>query len=230
VGFSQSYTYFIWRTGKTEIADYATELVAAADYLRPNFFVNTPDILHESLQIGGPAMFAIRAVLAATLSPSWGMYSGYEIYEHHPVRPGSEEYLNSEKYQLRPRDFAGALAEGRSLQPLITKLNAIRRRHPALQQLKGLRFHGISNDSLLCYSRRHEDTGDTVIVVVCLDSKSQQWAETDLWMPALGLDWPDVVEVVDELSGEVYQWGQRNAVGLDPHWRAAHVLSVRKPT
>jgi starch synthase (maltosyl-transferring) len=157
------------------------------------------------------------------------MYSGYEIYENHPVEPSSEEYLNSEKYQLRPRDFAGALAEGRSLQPLITKLNAIRRRHPAFQQLKGLYFHGISNENLLCYSRRHEDSGDTVIVVVCLDPQSQQWAETDLWMPALGLHWPDVVEVVDELSGEVYQWGQRNAVGLDPHWRAAHVLSIRKP-
>jgi starch synthase (maltosyl-transferring) len=228
LGFSQSYTYFIWKTRKGELSDYATELVGSSDYLRPNFFVNTPDILHESLQIGGPAMFAIRAILAATLAPSWGIYSGFELYENQPVEPGSEEYLNSEKYQLRPRDYDGALAEGRSLQPLISKLNTVRRKHPALQRTKGLHFHGISNDNLLCFSRRDEASDDTVIVVVCLDPRSQQWGETDLWMPALGLAWDEVIEAVDELSGEVYQWGQRNAVGLDPHWRAAHILTISR--
>jgi starch synthase (maltosyl-transferring) len=228
LGFSQSYTYFIWRNSKAELTDYGTELLAAVDYFRPNFFVNTPDILHESLQTGGPGMFAIRAILAATMAPSWGVYSGYELYEDQPLAPGSEEYLDSEKYQLRPRDFDGALARGTSLQPLITTLNDVRRRHPALQQIKGLWFHGVSNDNLLCYSRRDETSGDVVIVVVCLDSRSQQWGETDLWMPALGLDFAEVVTVTDELSGEVYQWGQRNAVGLDPHWRPAHVLTIKQ--
>jgi starch synthase (maltosyl-transferring) len=227
LGFTQSYTYFTWRTYKQEITDYGVELVEGSDYMRANFFVNTPDILHASLQFGGPGMFAIRSVLAATLSPTWGVYSGFELFEHEAVKPGSEEYEDSEKYQLRPRDFQAALTQGRSLEPLITSLNEIRRQHPALQRMKGLWFHDISNDSLLCYSRRDETTGDTVIVVVCLDSHSQQWGETDLYMPALGLDWNDVVEVTDELSGEVYHWGQRNAVGLDPHWRAAHILRVR---
>jgi starch synthase (maltosyl-transferring) len=227
IGFTQSYTYFTWRTYKQELTDYGVELVEGSDYMRPNFFVNTPDILHASLQFGGPGMFAIRAVLAATLSPTWGVYSGFELFEHEAVKPGSEEYMDSEKYQLRPRDYQAALTQGRSLEPLITRLNEIRRQHPALQRIKGLWFHDISNDSLLCYSRRDETTGDTVIVVVCLDSHTQQWGETDLYMPALGLDWNDVVEVTDELSGEVYHWGQRNAVGLDPHWRAAHILRVR---
>ena len=137
------------------------------------------------------------------------MYSGFELFEHQAVAAGSEEYQDSEKYQLRPRDFDAALAEGRSLQPLITRLNAIRRRHPALQRMKGLHFHAISNDNLLCYSRRDESSGDTVIVVVSLDPHSQQWGETDLWMPALGLDWAEVVDVVDELTGEAYRWGRR---------------------
>jgi starch synthase (maltosyl-transferring) len=229
VGFSQSYTYFIWRTGKAEISEYGEELARSASYLRPNFFVNTPDILHESLQSGGPAIFAIRAILAATLAPSWGMYSGFELYENQAVEPGSEEYLDSEKYQLRPRDFDGALAQGRSLQPTVSKLNAIRRAHPALQTLAGLHFHSITNEQLLCYSRRDEATGDTLIVVVCLDPRSQQWGQTDLSMTHLGLQPHDIVEVVDELTGEQYRWGRYNAVGLDPHWRPAHILRVTQP-
>ncbi|MET0966768.1 MAG: alpha-1,4-glucan--maltose-1-phosphate maltosyltransferase [Nakamurella sp.] len=230
IGFSQSYTYFIWRTGKTEITEYGQELVQSANYLRPNFFVNTPDILHASLQQGGRPMFAIRAILAATLSPSWGMYSGYELYENQAAAAGSEEYADSEKYQLRPRDFDGALAHGRSLQPTISKLNAIRRAHPALRTLSGLHFHAITNDNLLCYSRRDLATGDTLIVVVCLDSRSQQWGQTDLSMAELGLKSDDIVDVVDELSGERYRWGRRNAVGLDPHWRPAHILRVDDKT
>ncbi|MGH3622765.1 MAG: maltotransferase domain-containing protein, partial [Sciscionella sp.] len=120
LGFTQSYTYFTWRVSKQELTDFGIELVAHADEARPNLFVNTPDILHASLQHGAPAMFALRAALAATMSPTWGVYSGYELFESEPVRAGSEEYLNSEKYELRPRDFAGALAEGRSLQPWLT--------------------------------------------------------------------------------------------------------------
>ncbi|GGL90722.1 alpha-1,4-glucan:maltose-1-phosphate maltosyltransferase [Nakamurella endophytica] len=228
VGFTQSYTYFTWRTAKQELVDYGVELVEAAHYMRPNFFVNTPDILHASLQYGGRAMFAIRAVLAATMVPTWGVYSGYELFEHEAVRPGSEEYLHSEKYQLRPRDYQGALERGDSLEPLITRLNQIRREHPALQQLQGLWFHGIGNDDLLCYSRHDDRTGDTVIVVVCLRSEGQHWGETDLTMPALGMDWNDRFDVVDELSGEVYHWGGRNMVMLEPQYRSAHILHVRR--
>ena len=124
-----------------------------ADECRPNFFVNTPDILHESLQTGGPAMFAIRATLASTLAPTWGVYSGFELFETQPVRPGSEEYLDSEKYQLRPRDFGAAWAGGRSLEPYITRLNELRRAHPALQQLRDIHFHHTDNDLLIAYSK-----------------------------------------------------------------------------
>ncbi|MCX3061461.1 alpha-1,4-glucan--maltose-1-phosphate maltosyltransferase, partial [Streptomyces sp. GXMU-J5] len=130
VGFQQSYTYFTWRNGKHELTQYAEELAGAesACRMRPNFFVNTPDILHAYLQEGGRPAFEVRAVLAATLSPSWGMYSGYELCENTPLRPGSEEYLHSEKYELRPRDWAAAEREGRSIAPFITRLNEIRRR------------------------------------------------------------------------------------------------------
>jgi starch synthase (maltosyl-transferring) len=228
IGFTQSYTYFTWRTGKQELTEYGVELVDSADHMRPNFFPTTPDILHASLQEGGQAMFAIRAVLAATMSPSWGVYSGYELFEHQAVRPGSEEFLDSEKYQLRPRDFQSALEQGRSLEPLIRRLNEIRRDHKSLQRLSGLWFHGISSDQLLCYSRRDEATGDVVLVVVCLQPTGLHWAETDLHMPALGLKWGDTFQVEDQLSGEVYQWSNRNTVGLEPAVRVAHILTVRR--
>ncbi|MGC5568990.1 alpha-1,4-glucan--maltose-1-phosphate maltosyltransferase, partial [Streptomyces sp. FR-108] len=126
----------------------------AASHMRPNFFVNTPDILHEFLQHGGRAAFELRAVLAATLSPTWGVYSGFELCEGVPVRDGSEEYLNSEKYQLRPRDWESAEREGRSIAPLIAELNAIRRRSPALRQLRDLHFHHTDKEAVLAYSKR----------------------------------------------------------------------------
>jgi starch synthase (maltosyl-transferring) len=229
IGFTQSYTYFTWRVGKQEIADYGVELVAASDYMRPNFFVNTPDILHASLQYGGPAMFAIRAVLASTLSPTWGVYSGYELFEHVAVRESSEEYLDSEKYQLRPRDFAAAVAEQRSLEPFIARLNHIRRQHPALQRMKGLWFHQVSNDNLLCYSRQDPVTGDTVLVVTAVNGRETYWGETDLNLPALGLNWGSRFDVEDMVSGQVYNWGQFNVVGLDPQRQVAHIFSVRRP-
>ena len=228
IGFSQSYTYFTWRVGKAEIADYGAELVEASDYMRPNFFVNTPDILHKSLQYGGRAMFAIRALLASTLAPSWGVYSGFELFESQAVRHGSEEYLDSEKYQLRPRDYAAALAENQSLEPLIGRLNQIRRDHPALQRMKGLWFHQISNDNLLCYSRQDPVTGDTVLVVVALEPQGAHWGQTDLYLPALGIEWDRQFEVEDLLSGQVYTWGQFNSVGLEPARQVAHVFAVRR--
>ena len=169
LGFTQSYSYFTWRTAKGEITEFGEEIAEHADEARPNLFVNTPDILHESLQHGGPGMFAIRAVLASTLSPLWGVYSGFELFEHQPVRAGSEEYLDSEKYELRPRDFEAALAQGRSLEPFLTQLNEIRRLHPSLREMRTIRFHAIDNDALLAYSKFDPTTGDCVLVVVTIN-------------------------------------------------------------
>jgi starch synthase (maltosyl-transferring) len=230
VGFHQSYTYFTWRNEKWEIEEYLTELSQkTAHFLRPNFFVNTPDILHAYLQYGGPPAFKIRAVLAATLSPSWGVYSGYELFEHVAVRPGSEEYLDTEKFQLRPRDWAAAEAEGRSLAPYLTRLNELRRANPALQRLRNLHFHHADNDGIIVYSKR-EQTGDTdnlVLVVVNLDPHGVRETTVRLDMPALGLDWDDTMAVHDELTGETYVWGKENYARLDPFVEPAHIFTVR---
>jgi len=227
IGFTQSYTYFTWRTTARDLRAYCEELVAAADYMRPNFWTNTPDILHETLQHGGPPMFKIRAILAALLSPSWGMYAGYELFEHLAV-PGTEEYLDSEKYQLRPRDWAGAERAGASLAPFIARLNAIRRDNPALHWLRNLRFHDIDNEALLCWSKRDPDSDNTVLVVCSFDPVNVAWGNTTLDMPALGFDWLERFRVHDELTGESYDWGQRNAVRLDPHVEPAHVFTVHR--
>ena len=226
LGFTQSYTYFTWRTGKQEIIEFAAEHAARADEARPNLFVNTPDILHASLQHGGRGMFAIRATLAATLSPSWGVYSGYELYEHEAARPGSEEYLDSEKYQLRPRDYEAALATGNSLQPWLTRLNEIRAAHPALQQLRELHFHYVDNDQLLAYSKTDPVTGDTVICVVTLDPANAQQGTVWLDLPSLGLNWGETFGVRDDVTGLGYTWSQANFVRLEP-WRAVcHIMTL----
>jgi starch synthase (maltosyl-transferring) len=228
LGFTQSYTYFTWRTGKQELIDFAIDLREHWTEGRPNLFVNTPDILHESLQRGGPGMFALRAALAATISPTWGVYSGYELFEHVPVREGSEEYLDSEKYQLRPRDFERALAEGRSLEPWLTKLNTVRRAHPALQQMRTLHFHHVDNDALLAYSKQDPATGDTVVTVVTLDPYGPQ--EGMLWLDtaALGFEAHERLIAHDEVTGDTWDWGSANYVRLEP-WRAvAHVVSLRR--
>ncbi|GAA0951793.1 MULTISPECIES: alpha-1,4-glucan--maltose-1-phosphate maltosyltransferase [Streptomyces violaceusniger group] len=228
VGFHQSYTYFTWRNTKQELTDYLTELSRdAAAWMRPNFFVNTPDILHAYLQEGGRPAFEVRAVLAATLSPSWGVYAGYELCESTPVRPGSEEYLDSEKYQLRPRDWAAAEREGRTITPLLTRLNRVRRRHPALRRLRNLRFHHADNDSVIAYSKRAGDS--CVVTVVNLDPHHTQEATVSLNMPELGLEWHESVPVRDELTGETYHWGRDNYVRLEPgrDMAPAHVLSLR---
>jgi starch synthase (maltosyl-transferring) len=226
LGFTQSYSYFTWRTAKWEITEFGEEIAKYADCARPNLFVNTPDILHESLQHGGPGMFAIRAALAATLSSSWGVYSGYELFEHEAVKPGSEEYLNSEKYELRPRDFEAALAAGRSLEPFLTRLNEIRRLHPALEQLRTIKFHHIDNDALLAYSKFDPVSGDCVLVVVTLNAFGPE--EGTLWldMGALGMEPYERFWVRDEITGEEYQWGQSNYVRLDPVKTIAHVINM----
>ncbi|WP_037684579.1 DUF3459 domain-containing protein, partial [Streptomyces griseus] len=160
------------------------------------------------------------------LSPTWGIYSGYELCENTPLRQGSEEYLDSEKYQLRPRDWETAARENRTLAPLITKLNTIRRRHPALRRLRNLRFHHTDNDAVIAYSKR---TGaDTVIVVVNLDPHHTQEATVSLDMPHLGLDHGASLSVHDELTGATYQWGGSDYVCLDPGRAPAHVLHLRR--
>ena len=226
LGFTQSYSYFTWRTAKWEIEQFGRQIAEHADYARPNLFVNTPDILHESLQVGGPGMFAIRAVLAATLGTSWGVYSGFELFEHLPVREGSEEYLNSEKYELRPRDFEGALTQGHSLEPFLKRLNEIRRVHPALCQMRTITFHHVDNDALLAYSKFDPVTGDTVLVVVTLNAFSAEEGTVWLNMAALGMQPYDRFWVRDEISGEEYQWGQANYVRIEPARAVAHVLNM----
>jgi starch synthase (maltosyl-transferring) len=229
VGFHQSYTYFTWRNEKWEIEEYLTELSKeTAHFLRPNFFVNTPDILHAYLQYGGPPAFKIRAVLAATLSPSWGVYAGYELFEHVAVRPGSEEYLDTEKFQLRPRDWAAADREGRTLAPYITHLNELRRHHPALQQLRDLTFHTTDSDKIIAYSKRGNRGEDTVLVVVNLDPHGARETTVHLDMPALGMRWDEGFAAHDELSGETFVWGEHNYVRLDPFHEPAHIFTVRR--
>jgi len=221
LGFHQSYTYFTWRTGKDELQEYVRELVASHRHMRPNFFVNTPDILHAYLQYGGPAAFKVRAVLAALLSPSWGVYAGYELYEHEAVRPGSEEYLDSEKYQVKRRDWRSA-----PLAPYLTTLNRFRRAHPALHWLANVTFHDVDNSEVMAWSKREGD--DVVLVVVNLDPHAEHEATVHLDLPALGVGWDDQVLVTDELTGQTWTWGRANYVRLDPRQEPAHLLTVRR--
>lgn len=223
-GFSQNYTYFTWQTSKYDLTQFAQRHVDQADICRPNMFVNTPDILHESLQTGGRAMFAIRATLAATLSPLWGVYSGFELYEHEAVKPGSEEYLDSEKYELRPRDFQAALNSGDSLEPYIRMLNSIRRDNPALQQLRTLTFHEVDNDNVMAYSKTDPATGNAVLVVVNLDPRNTQEATVHLDLEALGLTPGDVFSVADQVSGTSFNWSDHNFVRLSPQGDVAHIF------
>jgi starch synthase (maltosyl-transferring) len=240
IGFTQSYTYFTWRNSADELRDYLTELTRTDvhEYLRPNFFTNTPDILHEYLQLGGRPAFEVRLVLAATLAASYGIYSGFELCENVPVRPGSEEYLDSEKYQIRIRDWnqAGNLKE------LIARVNDIRRAHPALQQNGTLRFHGTDNRALLWYSKSGGPQGpplrdeaprtdgiDRVFVVTNTDPHHLQhgWVEVPIAELGIPADTPYVVE--DLLDGAQYTWQDAwNYVKLDPAERMAHIFVVRK--
>jgi starch synthase (maltosyl-transferring) len=227
IGFTQSYTYFTWRNTAWELGQYGEELVAASDYMRPNFFPNTPDILNEFLVNGGRAAFPIRAVLAAMMAPSYGIYSGYELYENTPVRPGSEEYLNSEKYQLRPRDLQGAMERGESLAPLLKRLNEIRRAHPALQQLRNLRLHSSENEAILVFSKRDAATGDTILVCCSTDPHQVREGWVHLRLAELGVGWDEGFLVADLLSGANYEWGEHNFVRLTPD-QPAHIFHVRR--
>ncbi len=232
VGFHQSYTYFTWRNTRHELETYLHEVSRVTPaVLRPNFFVNTPDILPEFLQYGGPPAFKIRAALAATGSPSWGVYAGYELFEHVALRPGAEEYLDSEKFQIRIRDWEGAAKTGRTLAPYIARLNEIRRAHPALQQLRNLTVHSSDDNDVLVFTKHLQTTDahqDTVIVVVNLDPHSSRTTTVHLNLPAIGFDWEDTFSVHDEITGQTWSWGAHNYVHLDPYVEPAHVLTVRR--
>jgi starch synthase (maltosyl-transferring) len=216
-GFSQSYTYFTWKHNRYDLTEYVTELATSGEeeYFRPNFFANTPDILTEELQVGGPPKFASRLVLAATLSPSYGIYSGYEHFEHEPVRPGSEEYMDSEKYEIRERTLDGPLL------PLVSQLNAIRRAHPALQRFANIRFLETENDALIAYAKRAGED-----VVVCVVSLDPAWDQEGVCIVPYELGLPPAFAVHDLLDGgRRFDWRLgRNYVRLAPG--AAHVLAV----
>ncbi|HEX6254633.1 MAG TPA: alpha-1,4-glucan--maltose-1-phosphate maltosyltransferase [Euzebyales bacterium] len=226
LGFTQSYTYFTWRNYKHELIDYLTELAHGemADYYRPNFWPNTPDILHEYLQVGGRPAFKVRLALAALMSPSWGMYSGYELVENTPLEEGSEEYHRSEKYSFRPRDWD----QSHSLEHYITRMNEIRRTFTAFRQLRNIWFHHIDNDEMLCFSKVANDRTEPLLVVVNLNSfearEATMWL--DLWQ--VGLEHAGPYEAYDLITETSYIWhGPANYVRLDPQHEPAHVFTLR---
>jgi len=226
LGFSQSYTYFTWRNYKHELIDYVTELAHGemVNYYRPNFWPNTPDILHEYLQHGGRPAFKVRLVLAALLSPSWGMYSGYELVENTPLHEGSEEYDRSEKYSYRPRDWD----QPHSLAPYITRINAIRRSFVAFRRLRNVWFHHIDNDEMLAFSKVGPARSDAVLVVVNLNPFEPREATTWLDMWQLGLEHAGPFEAYDLLTETSHIWhGPANYVRLDPSYEPAHVFALR---
>jgi starch synthase (maltosyl-transferring) len=227
-GFTQSYSYFTWRNTKQELTEYFTELTQTdvREYMRPNLFANTPDILHAYLQRGGRPAFQVRLLLAATLGASYGIYSGFELAENVAVREGSEEYLDSEKYQIRHRDYqqAGSLAE------MIGLINRIRRDHPALQHDWGLTFQQTDNAEILAYSKRSADGRDIIMVVVNLDPFNMQHGFVQLPLADWGVPPHASIEVQDLLSGERYFWRDEwNYVRLDPQAHVAHILNVVLP-
>jgi starch synthase (maltosyl-transferring) len=218
LGFSQSYTYFTWKNARWELVEYVSELAHTeeAQYFRPNFFANTPDILTEYLQHGGPRAFPVRLILAATLSPTYGIYSGFEHFEHTPVRPGSEEYLDSEKYEVKARRLDGPLL------PMVQRINRIRRDNPALQRLDNIWFLDAHNDALLAYAKR--EGNNVVICVVNLDPGN---AQEGLVVVPYELGLPPAFTVTDLLDLGRYDWHiGGNYVRLDPWERAGHVLHV----
>jgi len=228
LGFSQSYTYFTWRNTKQEITEYFSELVETElqEYFRPSLWPNTPDILPGFLQVGKRPAFMVRLLLAATLGASYGIYGpAFELCENTPFEPGSEEYLNSEKYELKHRDLLSA----ESLSDFIARINQIRKEHSALQGNRSLRFHETDNPELICYSKTSDDLSDVIVVIVNLDCVRAQTGWVDLDLRSLGLDADQTFRVHDLLGQGEYLWhGSRNYVALTPESLPAHILHVRR--
>lgn len=224
LGFTQSYTYFTWRNTKEELTEYLTELTQTdvAEFFRPNFWTNTPDILHEELQKGGRPAFLSRFVLAATLSSNYGIYGpAYELCENRPVKPGNEEYLDSEKYQLRHWDIEGT----QNLQTLIARVNEIRCAHEALHSNYGLRFHQTDQPSLICYSKTNREKTDIILVAVNLHHEQTQTGWVDLDLDALGIEDDRPFEVHDLLTDMRYTWTSvRNYIQLEAG--RAHIFHI----
>jgi starch synthase (maltosyl-transferring) len=224
-GFTQSYTYFTWRNEKQELQDYLIEITTppVAEYFRGNLWPNTPDILHETLQRGGRPAFKLRLVLAATLSSLYGIYSGYELCENVPVRDGSEEYLDSEKYQLKPRDWN---ASG-NLTDYITRVNRVRRTHPALQRYDNLRFYGADDPAVLWYGKSWGD--DHVFVAINLDPVRTRTSLVDVPLGALGLAPDRGYRMREQFSEATYEWrGPRGYVELDPQRDPAQIFVLEQ--
>lgn len=228
MGFSQSYTYFTWRNAKWELTQYFTELTTppASDIFRPNLWPNTPDILHEYLQHGGRPAFMIRYVLAATLGANYGIYGpAFEVCENRPLRPGSEEYLDSEKYQIRHWDLNSPY----SIKNMISRVNGIRRTHRALQTNQNLKFHQINNDQIICYTKQTEDLNDIILVVVNLDPFNTQAGWIYLPLQTFNIDPNQAYELHDLLNDEHYTWqGEFNYLELNPYHKPAHIFWLRQ--
>lgn len=232
-GFQQSYTYFTWRNTKPELEEFLTGLATeTADYLRPNLFVNTPDILTEYLQYGGRAAYKVRAAIAATAAPAYGVYAGFELFEN-VARPGSEENIDNEKYEYKFRDFVGAEAAGDSLAPYLRRLNEIRRAHPALRQLRNFTVHWSDDDSILAYSKHldgaftPDGAPDTIIVVANVDPHSVRESTVHLDTTIWGAEPGSSFEVEDLITGAVWNWSDHNYVRLDAFTEPVHILHVR---
>jgi starch synthase (maltosyl-transferring) len=234
-GFQQSYSYFTWRNTKEELEEFLGSVSSeTADFMRPNLFVNTPDILTEFLQYGGRPGYKIRAAIAATAAPLYGVYAGYELFEN-VARPGSEENVDNEKYEYKLRDWAGAEASGDSLAPFLRRLNQIRREHPALGQLRNFTAHWSDDDAILVYSK-HLDaalspTGrsDTIIVVANVDPHSVRQTMVHLDTRIWGVRPGDPFEVEELLTGQQWTWSDHDFVRLDAFHEPVHILHVKEP-
>ncbi|NYF97307.1 maltotransferase domain-containing protein [Janibacter cremeus] len=229
-GFQQSYTYFAWRNTVAELTEYGAEVSGeAAAYMRPSFWPTTHDILTPYMQFGGPAAWKVRAALAATMVPTWGVYSGYELMEH-VARPGSEEQIDNEKYEYKDRRWDEVAESGESLTGWLTMLNTIRREHPSLQLLRNLTFHHVDDENLIAYSRSRvlaDGSQDLVIVVANLDPHGTRSSTLRLDMGALGLAWDATLQVTDLVTGAHWEWGEANYVRLGSEGEPVHIVSVR---
>jgi starch synthase (maltosyl-transferring) len=239
-GFQQSYTYYTWRNAKWELEEYVTELAGeAAAYMRPSFWPTTHDILTPYMQFGGPAAWKLRAALAATLVPTYGIYAGYELVEH-VARPGAEEQIDNEKYQYKNRHWEdyepGGAKEGQSLAGYLTRLNEIRREHPSLHWLRNITFHHVDDENIIAFSKRRAIRGpdgevvseDIIVVVANLDPHSTRESTVHLTMPALGLDYHDGMAAQDLLTGDSWHWGEHVYVRLGPETEPVHIVAIRR--